>query len=337
VPPDKREFVDIITRNSRRLMSTLNGMVDLSRLNTNYLELNPQVFNLVDEVKQVAQSLSTLAKEKRLFLRMRATRPEILVRLDRAHLARVLENLIGNAVKFTEAGGVIVEVSGDADQVQIRVMDSGVGIRNEFLPFLFEEFNQESAGSMRDFEGAGIGLAVAKRLIDLMEGTLTVDSEKGEGSTFTLAFPAAFPRKDRGDGRPARSRLLVADHSKEVHTLIEYVLSPYFEIEYASDYYSAVQRATETQFDVVLLDAELADTASADDALAVIRDLRGYQSIPIVALDPYAVRGGEVQFLAAGYDAYLHKPLDRRLLLDSIGQVLAPDRRRRLTREKAAR
>ena len=206
---EQREFVDIVLRNGRRLMATLNSMVDLSKLHSNYLEMNVEVFNLVDEVKQVAQSLSALAQDKELYLRLRATRPEVLTRLDRGHLFRVLEHLIGNAIKFTNDGGVIVEVHGDPEFVHVRVMDSGVGIRNEFLPFLFEEFNQESSGLSRHFEGTGIGLSVVKRLIDLMEGEISVDSEKGEGSIFTLTFPAAFPHPSTG----SRNRVLVADES----------------------------------------------------------------------------------------------------------------------------
>ena len=325
VDAEQREFVDIILRNGRRLMATLNSMVDLSKLHSNYLELNHEVFNMVDEVKQVAQSLSAMAQDKELYLRLRATRPELLVRLDRSHLYRILEHLIGNAIKFTHTGGVIVEVHSDPENVHVRVMDTGIGIRNEFLPFLFEEFNQESSGLSRNYEGTGIGLAVVKRLIDLMEGEISVDTEKGEGSVFTLTFPAAFPRPSNG----SRNRVLVADESKEVHTLIEYVLAPYFDIEYASDFTTVLRRARETQYDVVLLDTELGEAASAAEALAPLRDLHGYERVPVVALDAHAIHGGEVHFLAAGYDGCLKKPLDKRLLLESMGQVLSKKRKRR--------
>ena len=325
VDAEQREFVDIILRNGRRLMATLNSMVDLSKLHSNYLEMNHEVFNMVDEVKQVAQSLSTMAQDKDLYLRLRATRPELLVRLHRSHLYRILEHLIGNAIKFTQTGGVIVEVHSDPENVHVRVMDTGIGIRNEFLPFLFEEFNQESSGLSRDYEGTGIGLSVVKRLIDLMEGEISVDSEKGEGSVFTLTFPAAFPRPNNG----SRNRVLVADESEEVHTLIEYVLAPFFDIEYASDYTSVLRRAKETQYDVVLLDTELGETSSAAEALAPLRDLNGYETVPVVALDSHAVHGGEFHFLSVGYDDCLQKPLDKRLLLESLGNVLSKKRKRR--------
>ena len=325
VNAEQREFVDIILRNGRRLMTTLNSMVDLSKLHSNYLELNHEVFNMVDEVKQVAQSLSAMAQEKELYLRLRATRPELLVRLDRSHVYRILEHLIGNAVKFTDTGGVIVEVHSDPEYVHVQVMDSGIGIRNEFLPFLFEEFNQESSGLSRSYEGTGIGLSVVKRLIDLMEGEISVDTEKGEGSVFTLTFPVAFPRPSDG----SRNRVLVADVNEEVHTLIEYVLAPYFDIEYAADFASVLRRAQETQYDVVLLDTELGEAASAAEALAPIRGLNGYDMVPVVALDGHAIHGGEVHFLAVGYDDCLKKPLDKRLLLESMGHVLSKKRKRR--------
>jgi CheY-like chemotaxis protein/anti-sigma regulatory factor (Ser/Thr protein kinase) len=289
--------------------------------------MNPTVFNLVDEVKQVAQSVSVLAQEKELYLRMRATRPEILVRLDRTSLFRVLENLIGNAIKFTHTGGVIVEVHGDSEHVYVRVMDSGIGIRNEFLPFLFEEFNQESSGLSRNYEGTGIGLSVVKRLIDLMNASISVDSEKGEGSMFTITFPAAFPQVHNGES--VRSRVLVADESEEVHTLIQYVLSPYFDVEYASDFPTAVRAAKDKQYDVVLIDAEFGNAASAAEALAPIRELNGYDKVPVIALDPHPVHGSEIHFMSVGYADCLHKPLDKKLLLDAIGHILSKDYKRR--------
>ncbi|HLA63035.1 MAG TPA: ATP-binding protein, partial [Rhodothermales bacterium] len=144
--------------------------------------------------------LRPLAEQKGLQLVLAgATAP---ARADRAALGRVLVNLIGNAIKFTEHGGVTVTAGTGADGVYLRVTDTGVGIAAAFLPHLFDEFKQESEGHERTHEGNGLGLAITKRLVVLMGGTIVVESAPGHGSTFTVTLPrsVAAPSGHSGDG-----------------------------------------------------------------------------------------------------------------------------------------
>lgn len=324
-PQAYQEYIEIIELNARRLMTTLNAMLDLSRLQSDFLQMTPQVTNLVEEVKEVGKSVAATAKEKGLFLRMRAARPEILVRVDRSCLSRVLENLLGNAVKFTDSGGVLVEVDGDDEKVYVRVMDSGVGMQDEFLPNLFKEFNQESNGLVREYEGVGIGLTVAKRLLDVMQGHISVDTEKGEGTTFVISFPAAFPQAK--SGKPNRTHLLIADENEEVIYLMQDILSPYFEVTVASNLDGAIDAARETRFDAVIIDVTLSDVDSASEVLVPLREIPGYAAIPVIAMDPHAHFGGQMQYLSIGFDASLHKPIEKQNLLNTIGEVMANGRR----------
>lgn len=316
------EFAQLVHRKAQRLMTTLSAMIDLSRLQSEFLELKPQVRNLVTEVKEVGRVLAPLAKEKGLYLRMRATRPEVLVRVDQNSLFRVLENLISNSIKFTDEGGVLVEVDQDLTHVHVRVMDSGVGMRNDFIPHLYDEFNQESHGPLRRREGIGIGLSVSKRLLDLMGGFISVNTEAGEGSMFTISLPAAFPQVD-GQEAGGRRKVLVVDDNSETRKLIAHVLGDHFEVTDASDLDVALDKADETTFDVVLLDIEIDKVGSAAEALMPFRDLPGYDAVSIIALNPHALPGGDEQFLNDGYNAVLAKPLDRQQLLDKVGDVLA--------------
>ena len=120
--------------------------------------------------------------------------------LDERYLEQILRNLVGNAIKFTEDGTVTVSVAGGADQVTLEVADTGIGIDPAFIPDLFRDFKQESQGVGRTYEGSGLGLAITARLVDLMEGTITVQSEKGEGSTFRVELPRR-PSAATQDGR----------------------------------------------------------------------------------------------------------------------------------------
>ncbi|HEX9950859.1 MAG TPA: ATP-binding protein, partial [Rubricoccaceae bacterium] len=118
------------------------------------------------------------------------TGPPTAVRADRPALARVLTNLVGNAIKFTERGTVAVEIWAEGGSAWLRVSDTGVGIEASFLPRVFDDFEQESTGAARRFEGSGLGLTITRGLVELMGGSISVTSEKGVGSVFTVRLPA---------------------------------------------------------------------------------------------------------------------------------------------------
>jgi len=158
VPEPMREFVENIESNGRRLMTTRNSMLDMAGLQGENVDLDPAVVNIVREVEIAVRRLETSAQEKQLFLRIQPASRETLVFLDRDSLHRILQSLVGNAIKFTESGGVVVEISEVDEHAVIRVVDSGVGIEQQFMPEIFEAFNQEESGANRSFEGVGLGL-----------------------------------------------------------------------------------------------------------------------------------------------------------------------------------
>ena len=134
------------------------------------------------------QLLAPLARQNNLqFDFVRPPEP-LYARLDHQYLDRILTNLIGNAIKFTDTGGVSVEVEQRGDRVCVQVRDTGIGIDESFLPHLFDEFKQESSGLARSHEGNGLGLTITARLVELMDGRIEVQSEKGKGSVFTISF-----------------------------------------------------------------------------------------------------------------------------------------------------
>ena len=155
---------------------------------------------VTETVQKVYKLLEPLARKKGLDFRMELP-PELLrVFGDPNAVERVLTNLVGNAIKFTPEGEVVISVSADEKHVRIAVRDTGVGISEEFLPHIFDEFRQESSGADREFEGSGLGLAIASRLVKLMGGEIEVVSEKGKGSTFTVVLPRA-PERGAPSGR----------------------------------------------------------------------------------------------------------------------------------------
>ncbi len=193
VSDEQRDFVAAISQSGNRLLDTLNSVLDLARLEADGVRPDLRPVDVAAEVRDAARLLAALAAKRGLTLDVDAAAPATAL-LDATCLSRIVINLVGNALKFTETGGVRVSVDTAAGRVRVRVADTGIGISEAFLPHLFDEFRQETDGPGRSHEGSGLGLSITKRLADLMGGRVEVKSCRPGGSTFTVSFPAtSFP------------------------------------------------------------------------------------------------------------------------------------------------
>lgn len=215
--PDLAGFAESIRGGGQRLLHTLNDIIDFARLDAGRASLQPELVDVVETVRQVVSQLAPLAQRKGLGLRLQAETPSLLAFHSGASLARVVTHLAGNAVKFTDHGEVRVSVHSGPGTFTVRVQDTGVGIAEEFIPDLFEAFKQESEGHGRSHEGTGLGLAVSKRLVDLMGGEIHVWSQKGEGTQIDVTLPHRAPAAAPGPngGGPPRNPFLPADADEE--------------------------------------------------------------------------------------------------------------------------
>lgn len=186
--PDLKEFAASIVDSGNKLLQTVNSVLDLTRLDAQEFEMSRIQVSVEDAAGEVVRDLKTQADEKGLSVTVE-TIGDSVVQSDPIVLRRVLSNVIGNAVKFTEAGGVTVTIRAAADKVVCAIQDTGIGIDKVFLDQIFDDFSQESVGASRAYNGAGLGLAVTQRLLSAMNGSITVSSEKNSGSTFTIVFP----------------------------------------------------------------------------------------------------------------------------------------------------
>ena len=184
-----RRFVRLIERSGQRLLLLLDSVLDLAQLEAGTLEVTRESFDLLDVVRGVARTLRPLAEEKGLAFTLAAPPGPIYATIDHAVLQRVLSNLIDNAIKFTEEGHITLAVDADEEHLFLRIRDTGIGVDEAFLPYLFDEFSQESTGLERTHQGSGLGLAVSRRLVERIGGTIGVESAKEEGSVFTITLP----------------------------------------------------------------------------------------------------------------------------------------------------
>ena len=194
VDGDLYEFADSIKGGGIRLLTTLNDILDLSRLDAERSPLTPERFDAVAATRESVHLLAPLAEQAGIGLRMGASAAAIPVEMSESAFGRVLTNIAGNAIKFTPSGEVRVELQTRGDRLLLQVQDTGVGIGEAFLPDLFEPFKQESNHEhARDFEGTGLGLAITYRLVQRMGGEIRVRSEKGTGTTFEVELPLGTP------------------------------------------------------------------------------------------------------------------------------------------------
>ena len=164
-------------------------MLDYASLESGAIEMHADVLNVPEVARETVSVFLPQTQAKGLTLELETRVPEAYARLDRALLIRVLNNLVENALKFTDEGGVVLEIDADTEHVTVNVRDTGRGISQEFLPSIFKEFRQESTGLSRSHEGNGLGLQITKQLVERMQGTITVESRQGKGSSFAVTFP----------------------------------------------------------------------------------------------------------------------------------------------------
>ena len=198
-PDDVRDLASHMLSGGRRLLHTVNDLLDNARLRAGKVEIHPDELDAADVARSVVRELRPLAAKKGLDLFVLPEGLALPVRLDPDALARIITNLVSNAVKFTNEGRVVVSVDGDDHDVRLTVRDTGRGIGEAFLPRLFEPYEQESVGYGREAEGTGLGLSITARLAELMGGRVEVESEVGAGSTFRVTLP----RYDVREGEPS--------------------------------------------------------------------------------------------------------------------------------------
>lgn len=191
VREEYQRFVRVIERSGRRLLLMLDSILDLAQLEAGTLSVEQQVFNVSDVVQNEAELFEQIATEKKLKLEIYLPDERAHARADHKIFVRVLNNLFDNAVKFTDEGTITMRVEPGDGMIEVVVEDTGVGIDTAFLPRVFDEFTQESTGLERTHQGSGLGLAVSKRLLEMMGGSISAESAKGKGSRFVISIPRA--------------------------------------------------------------------------------------------------------------------------------------------------
>jgi PAS domain S-box-containing protein len=340
---EQRGFVRTILGSGRALLSIINDILDFSKIEAGRLDLVERPFDLRGALEDVVRLLSPVADEKGVAMRLDYAegRASFFVG-DAGRIRQMVLNLVGNALKFTEDGEVVIRVSSaehdDPDRltVRIEVVDTGIGIEASQVAGVFEPFRQVDGTMRRSHGGTGLGLAITKRIVERMAGRIGVESEVGVGSRFWFEVDLVVvdedtPERYRGlvacgdevDSGPVRSRvpkvLLAEDVPANQHLAVVMLRRLGAEVVVANDGEEACERARERSFDVILMDVRMPRV----DGLEATRRIRALEAdtgrrTPIVALTANAMSEDRVACVAAGMDDFIAKPFERRLLLRAL-------------------
>lgn len=322
----QQELIDTLRIGANSLLDLINNILDISKIEAGEFALENHPFEWDALIDDTARVISIRAQEKNIELRSNtgALTGQWLMG-DRARLRQVLMNLLGNAVKFTESGSVSLSASveGDGSIVLIHVSDTGIGIPEDKLDAVFEQYKQSDHGIASQYGGTGLGLAITRHLVEMMGGSITVESTLGEGSTFAVRLPlikAETPSDEDTSAKTAATKqkpaalkiLLVEDYPANV--LVATTLMD--ELGHSYDIARTGKEALELQaqdaiYDAVLMDVNMPEMngLEATKAWRKNEEERGEPRTPIIGLTAHAMAGDDQQCLDAGMDSYLAKPL----------------------------
>jgi len=320
----REEYIEHINHNSEKLLQIIGDIIDLSRLESSQIEITYEETSLVAVINEIIEETRQIIRrnEKPIMLNVKNQFEENgdLIFTDRIWLKRVLSHLMDNAVKFTLDGSIEFSYIREDDKIVFTIKDTGIGIKNENIVHIFEEFRQEVGGHHRPFEGLGIGLTLAKEVVERMGGRIFVKSEKGIGSEFSFSIPyrpAGGTRIRNSDPlsdqlfRPvdwSSKKCLIVDDNKDVLIYLNRILiDTGLTILMARSGYEAIELVKSTpDIDVVLLDMQMPEM-NGIEATKEIRKIR--KNIPIIAQTAFVFEDDKDIVLEAGCDACLIKPI----------------------------
>ena len=329
--PEQRKHVTVAANSGETLLGILNSILDYSKIESDKVTLDRQVFDPADLMTGVVALMRPSAEEKGLTLKLALDRKLAQHYAgDAGKLRQIVFNLVSNAIKFTETGEITVKATAAGkDHLRVTVKDTGIGIAADQLERIFDSFTQTDATVTRRYGGTGLGLAISRGLAHAMGGQLTVTSKPGKGSVFTLDVTLApavaatsirksMNRKANSTG-PALKVLVVEDDAATRLVACQFLAMLGHSTEAVPDGYEAVARFTEIAPDLVLMDISL----PGKDGIATARELRALDKVktPIIAMSAHVFTEEVERYLASGMDAYVAKPLNLEALAEAIRLV----------------
>lgn len=361
IEKNPQEARKLIRRNSKNLLHLVTQLLDMSKLESRKMQINLIQGNIISYLQYLTQSFESYAQTKNIQLHFDSEEDEVMMDYDYEKIQHIVSNLLSNAIKFTHKGGAIkMEVSkislpqfrNTTEVLRIKVRDNGMGIREEYLPHIFDRFYQADDSTVRRGEGSGIGLALAKELLELMNGSISVESELGQGTEFKVLLPVISSKALAGTDKPEETSvlskqkiephptsevssqakpsnlaaadsplLLLIEDNPDVRHYIKSCLEDQYQLHFASDGKEGIEKALDFIPDIIISDVMMPEK----DGYEVTQTLKNNvctSHIPIILLTAKADIDSKIEGLERGADAYLAKPFNKKELLVRLEKLI---------------
>ena len=322
---------------SNHLLTLINDILDISKVESGKLNFIPQSFSIVETVENLMNLSQPMIKEKNIDFSFHISRMDKeYLYADQLRLNQIYINLLSNAIKYTEPGGrVCVDMKEEESlkpgcvRLTYQVADTGIGMSPEFMVHLYQPFSRQTDSRVNSIQGTGLGLAITKQMVDLMQGTIDCQSEQGKGTTFTVVLDIPIAEHQRADMKLEEMDVLIVDDDEVLlETAVDTLVSLGLKVEQASSGVEAIgmikhREESGKNYDIVIVDLKMPDI----DGIETIRRIRSEvkSNVPILLISAYSYSDVEEKAKKAGVNGFLSKPLFRSTLYDKISEILGTE------------
>jgi PAS domain S-box-containing protein len=324
-----------IHTSAKRLLNTLNSVLELAHLeSTDFIPVIKNV-DICHLILEMSKTFKAIARNKNLALVVEFGEEKCSAKIDEDAFRQVVSKVFDNAIKYTHKGSITLRVSTETRNNRvwcvISISDTGIGISKEKHTLIFKEFRQVSEGMSRSYEGTGLGLTLAQKMIEMMNGKIELESELGTGSTFKIYLPVesrsliektimdiSKDTEKRQNNIAGKKSLLLVEDNKTNKVLVKRFLRDHFTVSEASNGSESIMLAGKNRFDVILMDINLGTGMNGIQTITEIRKNPFYKNSTIIAVTGYALAGEREKILSAGFSGYISKPFTKEQLLDTL-------------------
>ncbi|RPH74978.1 PAS domain S-box protein [bacterium] len=329
--PVQQNMLELIDVSAKRLMNTLNSVVDFAQMQSSNYEMNK--LNINEFIERSVEKFKPAARTKKIKLESMTGDKQIFIIANEKMIVQMLSNLLDNAIKYTNKGSVSISLAAENENSKnyavIKIKDTGIGIRAEDQEIIFEEFRQASEGLNRSYEGLGLGLTLVKKIVLDVNGKIDVESKINEGSEFKIRIPLVEIKtiKDQNkiidgsvknplqplskENSAKKKKILYVEDNALNAMVVKSFLSPKFVVEHAKNAVEGLKKVKTAFYDLLLMDINLGYGMSGIELTRLIREIEEYKEIPIIAITGYAMFEDKEKIMMEGLTDYLAKPFDR--------------------------
>ena len=323
----EKDYLSKIHSSSKFLLDLINSILEMARIESGKETLNIKAYNIFDIIESMNSVFEKLAHEKGLEYQCTTKIQHPYIYCDPIKLEEILLNIIGNSIKYTDEGMVLIQIEeGESGQFQCMIQDTGIGMSEAYLPHAFEDFSREKSGTQMSVKGTGLGLAIVKSLVELMNGTIEISSQVNQGTTTRMKFHFEIAKESELEKNQETNiidlkgkHILLAEDNDLNAEIAMTLLSDYgLIVDHVSDGIACVKQVKEKEYDAVLMDIQMPNM----DGYQATQKIREFSDIPIVAMTANAFEEDKQKALSIGMNGHIAKPIDMDKVISTLSRVL---------------